>query len=524
MIEVATLMCLALSATQAEAPGPVVRWTLDGDITDSGPGHVPTEVRGRLEFIESPVGHGVKMAALNGVDAYLEADPPGSLGAGSGSFTLSAWIFALDRRASALFARPGWSLTLTEREVLRFAAGSVRIDSPPLACPSSQWNHVGLTVERIGERARTDLWVNGERVATQEMAAVNLDPPAAPFFMGKGAEDGRLFSGFLGDVRLYSRALAGAECGALAEAGIPWIRPHARRTEPFGGKFELLPQDVVALIGGENLRVAADLGYLETLLDLAQGAKPFHVRSMAWEGDTVFEQPRPVNFGSWADQFRRVGATVLFVQFGQIECLEGPPGLDRFRAAYEALLAQFARTTRRIVLVSPSLFGRGSPLAPDLRKHNEDLRRYTQEIRTLAARLGYLFIDLGTPVMAPDGFTRDGLHLSTAGQWTAAKEIARQLEIPGLSDLDAPTPEGAFPRPAYEALRSGIRRKNVLFSESWRPTNWAFLGGDRIEQPSSRDHLDRRIRWFPIEVQEIPALVRREEEKIEALLRTPEKK
>ena len=39
-----------------------------------------------------------------------------------------------------------------------------------------------------------------------------------------------------------------------------------------------------------------------------------------------------------------------------------------------------------------------------------------------------------------------------------------------------------------------------------------------MDQPSSRDHVDRRIRWFPVEVQMLPALLRREEAKIDALL------
>jgi hypothetical protein len=120
--------------------------------------------------------------------------------------------------------------------------------------------------------------------------------------------------------------------------------------------------------------------------------------------------------------------------------------------------------------------------------------------------------------MAEEGFTRDGLHLTTAGQWRAAQEMARQLEVPGFSDLDAPGPQGAFPRESYETLRGTIRRKNLLWNDSWRPANWAFLNGDRMEQPSSRDHQDRRLRWFPVEVQQLQAMVRSQEEIIQALL------
>jgi hypothetical protein len=47
--------------------------------------------------------------------------------------------------------------------------------------------------------------------------------------------------------------------------------------------------------------------------------------------------------------------------------------------------------------------------------------------------------------------------------------------------------------------------------------NWAFLGGDRIEQPSSRDHRDPKIRWFPIEMEQFVSLIREEELNISRL-------
>jgi hypothetical protein len=215
---------------------------------------------------------------------------------------------------------------------------------------------------------------------------------------------------------------------------------------------------------------------------------------------------------------------VVFAQFGQIESLEGKAGVARFAAAYESLLAQFAATTKRIVLVTPAPFGKAGPRVPDLTARNEDLKLYVDAIRKIAAKNNYLLVDLSTPAMSAEGLSRDGLHLSAAGQWMAAKETARQLEIPGVSDLDAPDERGAFRREALEKVRSAIRVKNGLWTDSWRPANWAFLSGDRTEQPSSRDHVDRRIRWFPVEIQQFPALVRREEAKIGTLIQTAEKK
>jgi hypothetical protein len=309
----------------------------------------------------------------------------------------------------------------------------------------------------------------------------------------------------------------------LTDEGMAWIRPKPLAKTPFPGKFELLENDVVVFAGGENARVGQELGYLEALLALQASGKRVRFRSMAWEGDTVYEQMRPLNFGTWTDHLRRAGASIVVAQFGQVEALEGKPGIGRFAAAYDALVSQFAATTKRIVLVSPTPFGRGSARQPDLTARNEDLALYVEEIRKIAAKHGALFIDLATKTMAEEGHVRDGLHLTGAGQWAAARETARQLEIPGLSDLDAPDATGAFRRESLEKIRLAIGTKNGLWNRAWRPANWAFLDGDRTEQPSSRDHLDRRIRWYPVEVQQLPAMVLREEERIESLLQTEKK-
>ena len=48
--------------------------------------------------------------------------------------------------------------------------------------------------------------------------------------------------------------------------------------------------------------------------------------------------------------------------------------------------------------------------------------------------------------------------------------------------------------------------KNALWLRYWRPTNWAFLNGDRVSQPSSRDDQDAAASaGFPAEVAAIRA-------------------
>ncbi len=507
------MLHLALLLLAAAQEGPVARWTFDGE----APGGLPTKVLGKMEFIDSPVGGSGRAAVLNAVDTYFEIAPAGKLGVGAADFSLSFWFLILDRRPVTLFARKGWVLALQDNGALKFSTDLGSIATGAGACPPGQWCHV--VVSRGGE---SRILVNAAVVGSGEIKAGDLDAAQAPLLIGKGADEARPFGGLLDDVRLYGRALDAAEAARLTDEGLPWLRGKVHAKTAFGGKFELLAEDVVAFTGAEDARVGQELGYLETLLSLYATGRKVHARNMTWEGDTVYEQYRPLNFGAWTDQFRRAGVSVVFAQFGQVESLEGKAGVERFTAAYEALLSQFAATTKRIVLVTPAPFGKSGPRTPDLTARNEDLKLYVEAIRRIAAKNGYLLVDLSS--LTAEGLTRDGLHLSPAGQWMAAKETARQLEIPGLSDLDAPDERGKFRREALEKVRASIRVKNGLWTDYWRPSNWAFLSGDRMEQPSSRDHVDRRVRWFPVEVQQLPSLIRREEGKIETLIQAAEKK
>ena len=67
--------------------------------------------------------------------------------------------------------------------------------------------------------------------------------------------------------------------------------------------------------------------------------------------------------------------------------------------------------------------------------------------------------------------------------------------------------EPQWPEPqlsgAAEQLRQKILKKNRYWMRYWRPTNWAFLYGNRQQTASSRDHRDASFRWFPEEVQSI---------------------
>ena len=292
--------------------------------------------------------------------------------------------------------------------------------------------------------------------------------------------------------------------------------------------FPLRTNDVVAFLGGANVVAAQQSGHVETLLTIADPGHHLSFRGLAWEGDTVFARPRELNYPTLADQLRRAGATVVVVQFGQTESMAGEAKVDDFVRAYGQLLDACAAIASRFVLVTPPPFERPAEAAlPDLTVHNAGLIRYAAAIREIAAQRGATLVDLAKG-LAEEGdagrLTRDGWQLTSAGQARVAAVFARQLGLGGIaSRAGRADAAGRWSAPGFEAVRAAVAEKNTLWFRYARPTNWAFLAGDRTEQPSSRDHRDPKVRWFPSEMEQFVPLIADAERRIEKLAQmTPE--
>jgi hypothetical protein len=285
--------------------------------------------------------------------------------------------------------------------------------------------------------------------------------------------------------------------------------------------------DVIALVGGEDMVAASEYGYLELLLTRALPDYHLKFRNLAWEGDTVFEQPRQLNFPTWEQQLEKIGATVVICQFGQMESLAGKEKLGEFVAAYKKLLDRFSGGgKRRLILIAPS------PVTPSeflSRVVNQQMARnlelYSNGARAIA-REPIPGLDPGPPPRArfvgpidlyndSRSLLHDGRHLSSAGHKEVAYLVGHAVDAP-VEDL-------------YLLLRNGLDRKdhnklsellslivakNRLWFDYWRPQNWAFLNGDRTTQPSSRDHRDPNVRWFPAEMEQFLPLIAAKEEEI----------
>jgi len=319
---------------------------------------------------------------------------------------------------------------------------------------------VALSVKRDTRQALTGLWVDGVEV-------VSCSVPAGPLSLQEIKASG--------DAVFFSRALARPEI-------LEWSLAKA---EPDG----------LAIIGGTEAVALVESGYLEAIWPDAP-----RLRSLAWEGDTVFHQDRPLNFGGLDQQLKRVNPKSLMLFFGRQECLEsGAAGADAFAAE---LRKQLALWKRGGWIVGPVPFEKRSAPMRDLAVMNEALSSYNAVLKKLAAEMQMQFVDVmdAWPKDSSD-LTRDGLTLTDKGCRTLAQNITHSLTGRDPSEADA-------------TLLRLVQEKNLLWNDYWRPANWAFLYGDRTAQPSSRDHLNPSVRWFPQELENYRSLIAQKENEL----------
>lgn len=279
---------------------------------------------------------------------------------------------------------------------------------------------------------------------------------------------------------------------------------------PFvNGVFEPLPDETISFLGGTDFFDLDRDPFLETMAHLAWPDRILHFRNLAWQGDTIYYQARPRFFytqvgdpqtGSIPDHRERTSAGIICIGFGKMESLEAGDSLEKFVAAYTEILNDLSALTGRLVLFAPTPFYATGPTAELAKERNERLEIYVQAIGNLAKTRGLLFVDLFHPLLRENdpACSSDGVHLSTLGQNRAAKLIANELKFPEATVKNAT---------AADSLHQAIERKNRLWQQYYRPTNWAFLFGDRQHVPASRDVENRDGRWFVREIDSLPGLI-----------------
>ena len=291
--------------------------------------------------------------------------------------------------------------------------------------------------------------------------------------------------------------------------------PDLRAAEPF-----FKPNDVVALVGGEDMVVAAELGYLETLIQLALPDHHLKFRSLPREGDTVFEQRRDLNYPKLEDQLDKMGATVVICQFGQMESLAGKEKVGEFVAAYEKLVGRLKGKdgARRIAIAVP-LFRAVNTGAPKTQAAAAQVASGAYHIATLdlAKRNGIHSITSAVDDFLPTSFQAHAAsgHLSDEAHRFWA--LGMRNDFVGWYDGDKNANLTIFEKGESKSITTLIAAKNRLWFHYYRPQNWAFLAGDRTNQPSSRDHLDPSKRWFPEELEKFVPLIDAKDAEIWAL-------
>lgn len=215
--------------------------------------------------------------------------------------------------------------------------------------------------------------------------------------------------------------------------------------------------DRIVLIGNtfaDQLRLN---NYLETLLTSQADVKQLTFRNLAWSGDTLKLQPRPLNFGSLDDHLKEQRADVIIACFGMNESFDGPAGIPEFTNEWEKFLKHVAsqkyngKTAPRLVMISPIAHENIGPPYPDPAEHNESLAAYTQAMRTVAEKNQVPFVDLFSVTRKlmeenpSQKLTRNGIHLIDYGYWAVSQVVAshllnREMQSPQLVvDMQAKT-------------------------------------------------------------------------------------
>lgn len=263
----------------------------------------------------------------------------------------------------------------------------------------------------------------------------------------------------------------------------------------------LRTNDVVAVVGGGGAVALARTGHLEAVITAGHPGHRLRFRTLAWEGDTVFGQPREINYPALPDQIRACGATVTLIDFGQSESFGGTAEAESFRKSLHRLVEELRGLTPRLILLTPLPTPGSAPASTE---------PYAESVRAEAAVSQIPLIDLhraamGLPPAASEGTPVEGRVPSTDRLGRCVLQALAGLD-PRLQKLEIRA-DGGFANPEWEALRQAVQERNRLWKRFNRPTNWAFLGGDRTEQPSSRDHRNPSVRWFPDEMKQYLPLI-----------------
>jgi subtilisin family serine protease len=259
------------SVTSTPAPSPTVdssglmaHWRFDevsGDLAadSSGNGNIGT-VFGGANWTGGPIGGALD---LDGSNDYVDVGT-GGFGLGN-EISLSFWVRvdgAGQDSFQGLLVRSGFVRPFrieligdTLRTALRTTAGTNYLNAnTPLQ--TGQWRHFAMTYQS-GSRV---LYLNGQPDGSNNPtgALVVVADTATHLGARDGAAGSGLLNGALDDVRIYNRALSGAEIQSLYQFGS--ASQIQSFSEKISGPLDLRPQDLLELIGEFRKSLRPDRG------------------------------------------------------------------------------------------------------------------------------------------------------------------------------------------------------------------------------------------------------------------------
>jgi lysophospholipase L1-like esterase len=198
--------------------------------------------------------------------------------------------------------------------------------------------------------------------------------------------------------------------------------------------LELQDGDRIVYYGNTLLERDRHYGMLETMFRSRFPGRKLSFRNLAWPGDTVHVQLRPLNFGSMELHLKAQKPSVILVSFGNNEAYDGQAGLQAYLKAYRRQLEMLARTGAKIVILSPIRHEDLGPPFPNPSAYNENARLYSEATRQLARETGALYIDLYNTLIPQTTaksatLTENSVHLNRYGYWRLSEVLAEQLGL-----------------------------------------------------------------------------------------------
>ena len=252
----------------------IAHWDFDKNVKGrtSGETFAATMTNG-AKFVDSPFGKSIDVDGKTGGVIVARDD---RMNVGVGEFTVAAWVHPRQLKQGGIVClgkyswTHGWYLDMpNDQGVIRIETAGPNhqangtVQSPKGTLRKNRWQHIAAVVRR--EPNRTELFVNGYKVASGSIRSQNLDNPDLDLHIGR-IPDSNLFNGQIDEVRIYRRALARNEIQALVEPGRAFAKPPPSKPKPltlqlgdryFSGMLKR-PAFLAVRLPATNLRVRVD--------------------------------------------------------------------------------------------------------------------------------------------------------------------------------------------------------------------------------------------------------------------------